>query len=102
VVMAALVVVGILATILAVEPESSQRATMEHAKSARGAAGRRMIGVAIASLKDFLSRDAAVAVLLFVVLFKLADALAVALNTTFALKIGFSRVELAAILKFNI
>jgi len=36
---------------------------------------------------------------LFVVLFKLADALATALNTTFALKIGFSRVELAAILK---
>jgi PAT family beta-lactamase induction signal transducer AmpG len=88
-----------LATILAVEPESSGRATAEHAKSAHSAAGRRMISVAIASLKDFLSRDAAVAVLLFVVLFKLADALATALNTTFALRIGFSRVELAAILK---
>jgi MFS transporter, PAT family, beta-lactamase induction signal transducer AmpG len=99
VVMAALVMVGMLATILAVEPEFSNRATAEHAKSAHSAAGRRMIGVAIASLKDFLSRDAAVAVLLFVVLFKLADALATALNTTFALKIGFSRVELAAILK---
>jgi len=99
VVMAALVAVGMLATILAIEPESSNRATTEHAKSAHSAAGRRMTGVAIASLKDFLSRDAAVAVLLFVVLFKLADALATALNTTFALKIGFSRVELAAILK---
>jgi MFS transporter, PAT family, beta-lactamase induction signal transducer AmpG len=97
--MAALVVVGMLATIWAVEPESSNRATAEHAKSAHSAAGRRMIGVAIASLKDFLSRDAAIAILLFVVLFKLADALATALNTTFALRIGFSRVELAAILK---
>jgi MFS transporter, PAT family, beta-lactamase induction signal transducer AmpG len=99
VVMAALVTVGMLATILAVEPESSSSATTEHAKSTHSAAGRRMLGVAITSLKDFLSRDAAVAVLLFVVLFKLADALATALNTTFALKIGFSRVELAAILK---
>jgi PAT family beta-lactamase induction signal transducer AmpG len=99
VVMAALVAVGMLATILAVEPESSSNATADHAKSGHSAAGRRMIGVAVASLKDFLTRDAAVAVLLFVVLFKLADALATAMNTTFALKIGFSRVELAAILK---
>jgi PAT family beta-lactamase induction signal transducer AmpG len=99
VVMAALVAVGMLATILAVEPESSNRATADHAKSGPSAAGQRMIGVAVASLKDFLTRDAAVAVLLFVVLFKLADALATAMNTTFALKIGFSRVELAAILK---
>lgn len=58
-----------------------------------------MVEVALASLKDFLSRDAAAAILLFVVLFKLADALATAMNTTFVLKIGFSRVELAAILK---
>jgi PAT family beta-lactamase induction signal transducer AmpG len=99
VVMAALVAVGMLATILAVEPGSSSSATADHAKSGRSAAGKRMIGVAVASLKDFLTRDAAVAVLLFVVLFKLADALATAMNTTFALKIGFSRVELAAILK---
>jgi MFS transporter, PAT family, beta-lactamase induction signal transducer AmpG len=97
--MAALVAVGMLATILAVEPESSNRATAEHARPGHGAAGQRVIDVALASLKDFLSRDAAVAVLLFVVLFKLADALAQALNTTFALKMGFSLVELAAILK---
>jgi PAT family beta-lactamase induction signal transducer AmpG len=99
VVMAALVAVGMLGTILAVEPESSNRATAAHTKSGHSAAGQRIIDVAVASLKDFLSRDAAVAVLLFVVLFKLADALATAMNTTFALKIGFSRVELAAILK---
>jgi len=99
VVMAALVAVGMLGTILAVEPESSNRATAAHTKSGHSAAGQRIIDVAVASLKDFLSRDAAVAVLLFVVQFKLADALATAMNTTFALKIGFSRVELAAILK---
>ena len=97
--MAALIVIGMLATLLAVEPESSARASAEHTRPGHDAAGQRLIKVAVASLKDFLSRDAAIAILLFVVLFKLADALAVAMNTTFALKIGFSRVELAAILK---
>jgi PAT family beta-lactamase induction signal transducer AmpG len=84
---------------LAVEPESSNRAAAKHAAPGHEAARQRVVHVATASLKDFLLRDAAVAVLLFVVLFKLADALATAMNTTFALKIGFSRVELAAILK---
>jgi PAT family beta-lactamase induction signal transducer AmpG len=93
--MAALVIVGVIGSLLAVEPASSSQASAEHT----GSGGKRMVEVALASLKDFLSRDAAVAILLFVVLFKLADALATAMNTTFALKIGFSRVELAAILK---
>jgi len=97
--MAALIVVGMLATLLAVEPGSSARVSAEHAGSGHGEAWQRLVNVAITSLKDFLSRDVAVAILLFVVLFKLADAMAVAMNTTFALKIGFSRVELAAILK---
>jgi MFS transporter, PAT family, beta-lactamase induction signal transducer AmpG len=93
--MAALIVVGLIGSLLAVEPPSSSRVSAEHT----GSGGKRMVEVALASLKDFLARDAAVAILLFVVLFKLADALATAMNTTFALKIGFSRVELAAILK---
>jgi PAT family beta-lactamase induction signal transducer AmpG len=95
IVMGLMIVVGLLGSLLAVEPTSSSRATAGHT----GSGGVRMIEVALASLKDFLSRDAAVAILLFVVLFKLADALATALNTTFALKIGFTRLELAAILK---
>jgi MFS transporter, PAT family, beta-lactamase induction signal transducer AmpG len=93
--MALLIVIGLIASLLAGEPASSSRASAEHT----GSRGQRMVEVALASLKDFLLRDAAVAILLFVVLFKLADALATAMNTTFALKIGFSRVELAAILK---
>ncbi|HLX15789.1 MAG TPA: MFS transporter [Bradyrhizobium sp.] len=97
--MGLLILVGVLATFLAVEPESSTLASIDHAGPGHKAAGRRVLEVAIASLKDFLLRDAAVAILLLVVLFKLADALATAMNTTFALKIGFSRVELAAILK---
>ena len=99
VVMGLLIVLGMLATLLAVEPESSVQAIRAHAGPGHDDAGQRLIKVAIASIKDFLSRDAAIAIILFVVLFKLADALAVAMNTTFVLKIGFSRVELAAILK---
>jgi PAT family beta-lactamase induction signal transducer AmpG len=97
--MALLIVVGMAATLLAVEPESSTKASAEHVTHTHENPGRRVVEVAIASLKDFLSRDAAIAILSFVALFKLADALATAMNTTFALKIGFSRIELAAILK---
>jgi len=99
IVMGFLIVVGMLATLLAVEPESSVRAITAHTGPGHENAGKRLIEVATASIKDFLSRDAAIAIILFVVLFKLADALATAMNTTFALKVGFSRVELAAILK---
>src|SRR5580700_5469213 len=97
--MALLIMVGVAATLLAVEPESSTMASVEHVAHIQETPLRRVVEVAIASLKDFLSRDAAVAILLFVALFKLSDALATAMNTTFALKIGFSRLQLATILK---
>jgi PAT family beta-lactamase induction signal transducer AmpG len=97
--MGLLIMVGVAATLLAVEPESSTKASVEHVAHIHENPGRRVVEVAIASLKDFLSRDAAIAILLFVALFKLSDALATAMNTTFALKIGFSRLQLAAILK---
>jgi PAT family beta-lactamase induction signal transducer AmpG len=97
--MAVLIMVGMAATFLAVEPESSVEASAQHVTADHQDPGRRVVDVAVASLKDFLSRDAAIAILSFVALFKLADALATAMNTTFALKIGFSRIELATILK---
>jgi len=59
--MGALIVVGMLATLLAVEPESSAGASAEHTGPGHDAAGQRLIKVAVASLKDFLSRDAAIA-----------------------------------------
>src|SRR5579859_2490525 len=72
IVMGFMIVVGLLGSLLAVEPASSALAGASHTSPG----GRRMIEVALASLNDFLSRDAAIAILLFVVLFKLADALA--------------------------
>ena len=111
VIMAALVVTGILATLLAVEPGPEPGSSviadvfgekvpeLPCAEPQPEPRSRSIISVALGSLKDFWTRDEVVAILLFVVLFKLADALATALNTTFVLKMGFSRVELAAILK---
>ncbi|MGB8400975.1 AmpG family muropeptide MFS transporter [Bradyrhizobium sp.] len=97
--MALLVLVGIVATLAATEPAQSVPVEADHAAHAQENALRRLTITAIASFKDFFRRDAAVAILLFVTLFKLADALAAAMTTTFVLKIGFSRIELATIVK---
>jgi MFS transporter, PAT family, beta-lactamase induction signal transducer AmpG len=96
-VMAALILVGILATLLAVEPASSAAAEAEHALPSRRNAVKRALQSAFDSFRDFLSRKLAVAALVFVVLFKLADALAFALLTPFVLDLGFSLAQLAAI-----
>jgi PAT family beta-lactamase induction signal transducer AmpG len=97
--MALLILIGMAATLAATEPAQSASAEREHAAHGQDDAIRRFADTAIASLENFLTRDAAIAVLLFVTLFKLADALATAMTTTFVLKIGFSRIELAAIIK---
>jgi PAT family beta-lactamase induction signal transducer AmpG len=102
VVMALLVVVGIVATLLATEPTQSIAAEADHATHAREDAVRRVAEAAWGALLDFFSRDSVLnvlAVLAFVTLFKLADALATSLNTKFVLDLGFSRDELAKIVK---
>jgi PAT family beta-lactamase induction signal transducer AmpG len=99
--MALLVLVGICTTLLALEPEKSAQAAAEHATHAQDSSFKRVVATTIGAFANFFSRDMAIAivVLAFVVLFKLADALASALSTKFILDMGFSRVELAAINK---
>lgn len=98
--MGLLVAVGILTTLLAVEPAKSATAAAEHAAHAGETALRRVADTTFAAFADFLRRDAAVVALAFVVLFKLADSLGTALNTAFLLQIGFTTVEVAAVNKF--
>jgi MFS transporter, PAT family, beta-lactamase induction signal transducer AmpG len=98
--MALLVAVGILTTLLATEPAKSANAAAEHAAHARERPLRRVGATTFNAFADFLTRDAAVVALVFVVLFKLADALGTALNTAFLLQTGFTNVEIAAINKF--
>ena len=97
--MAVLVLIGMAATLLAVEPAQSVAAEAEHAAHATENAVARVGRAAVGAFLDFFARDAAVAILAFVTLFKLADALALALTTPFVLELGFSRNELAGIVK---
>jgi MFS transporter, PAT family, beta-lactamase induction signal transducer AmpG len=97
IVMAALVLVGVVATVLAKEPESSAAVEAGHAQPAAPNALQRALWSAVDSLRDFLTRDLAIGALAFVVLFKLADALAFALLTPFVLDLGFTLSQVATI-----
>ena len=97
--MSALVLVGVIATLLAREPAESEAAAADHSAHARESSWKRVSNTAIASFSEFLSRDMAIAALAFVMIFKFADTLASALTTPFVLETGFTRVELATIIK---
>jgi PAT family beta-lactamase induction signal transducer AmpG len=94
--MAALVLIGIVTTLIATEPEKSTRADAAHAGEDRL---QRVTEAATGALSDFLSRDLAWVALAFVILFKLTDALAGGMTAPFVIDLGFSRNEYAAIIK---
>jgi PAT family beta-lactamase induction signal transducer AmpG len=95
--MAALVLIGIVTTILATEPQQSREAEAAHATEKNSV--MRVINAAYHAFADFLARDAAIIVLLFVVLYKFCDAFAGAMTAAFVIKIGFSIVDYANIVK---
>ena len=97
--MAGFVVIGMVATLIATEPAKSDLAQADHAAHARENVVARVARTAYTAFTEFLSRDAAIAVLVFVVLFKFTDALAGAMTAPFVIKIGFSRDEYAAVVK---
>ncbi len=98
VVMAVLILVGIVATLLATEPESPLSPAAGLAVRERQSRLSRVRSSAINSFRDFLSHDLAVAVLVFVALFKLADALAFTLQTNFLMGgLGFSLQQVATV-----
>ncbi len=86
--------VGILATLLATEPEAPQQAVDHSHKPLR-----RLYETATGAFGQFLARDAAIAVLLFVVLYKFCDAFAGALTAAFVINIGFDKATYAAVVK---
>jgi len=94
--MAALVLVGIGASLVATEPEKSAAANAAHG---RHRAPARVVEAALGAFWDFRYRDQAIAILAFVVLFKLTDALSGAMTPPFVRDLGFSRNEYAAIIK---
>jgi PAT family beta-lactamase induction signal transducer AmpG len=92
---ALLVLVGLAAALLAKEPEN--HAEPETAET--DGPLRRLFITAKGAFSEFLWRDAAIAILAFVVLFKLCDALAGTMTAPFVLSLGYSKGEYAAIVK---
>jgi PAT family beta-lactamase induction signal transducer AmpG len=99
-VMAALVLVGVLTTLITTEPEKSAAA---EAASRSETPLQRLSHTITGAFSDFFLRESvtiAVVSLLFVVLFKLTDALAGVMTGPFTVDLGFSRNEYATIIKF--
>jgi PAT family beta-lactamase induction signal transducer AmpG len=98
-VMAGLVGIGVVTTLLATEPAKSAAANAAH----RGEAPlRRLAATVTGAFSDFFLREGllvAIVVMVFVVLFKLTDALAGVMTGPFAVDLGFTRNEYATIIK---
>jgi len=100
-VMAALVLVGIVTTLLATEPAQAATSPALQAAQARDNPLQRVLHAAYDAFADFLSRDMAFVILAFVVLFKFCDAFAGAMTAPFVIDIGFSRTDYASIVKIG-
>jgi PAT family beta-lactamase induction signal transducer AmpG len=97
--MGLLVVIGMGAALLAREPiRGAAGVTEAAAQSARNPLAR-VIHSAVGAFGEFLARDMAVAVLAFVILYKLCDAFAGAMTAPFVIDLGFSRTDYANIVK---
>jgi PAT family beta-lactamase induction signal transducer AmpG len=98
-IMAALVLIGVATTFLAREPAVSIAANQIH----RGeSAFQRLVQTVSGAFRDFFFREGlamALLALLFVVLFKLTDALAGVMTGPFTVDLGFTRNEYATIIK---
>ncbi len=95
-VMAALVLIGIVTVLVAREPEGSTRT---EAATGRTPSLQRVIDAATGAFVEFLKRRDAIAVLVFVMLFKFTDAFAGAMTVPFIIDVGFTRNDYAIIVK---
>lgn len=97
-VMAVFVLVGMITTLVAREPErSAETAAAVHTE---GNPIARVAKAAAGAFSEFLTRDMALVVLAFVVLFKFCDAFVGAMTGPFVIRgMGYSREEYAAIVK---
>jgi PAT family beta-lactamase induction signal transducer AmpG len=91
---AVLVLVGMFAVLFAAEPKAA------HSSDGASKPGlAHLAGATRAAVTELLSREAVVAVLAFVVLYKLCDALAGTLTGPFVLALGYDKATYAAIVK---
>ncbi|RKH63675.1 AmpG family muropeptide MFS transporter [Corallococcus aberystwythensis] len=85
-VMGLLMVVGVVATLLAPEPESVKPP-------------RKLADAVVRPFVDYFRREYALGVLAFLVLYKLGDAIAASMVTPFYIELGFSNTEIGALSK---
>ena len=85
--MAVAMVVGILTTLLCHEPE------------VEGPPPRTLRESVVDPFVDFFSRDGALLMLAFILLYKIGDQMASSMTTPFILELGFTKTELAAVAK---
>jgi PAT family beta-lactamase induction signal transducer AmpG len=98
--MAALVLIGMGAALLAEEPREKEReAEAEALGERRGNPVMRFFRAAYDAFADFLSKHDALLILLFVVLYKLCDTFAGVMTGPFVLSIGFDKAAYAGIVK---
>ncbi len=97
--MAAMVVIGIITTLIATEPDKSVAAVADHTAHSKENPLRRVLVAAYNAFSEFLTRDAALVVLAFVVFYKFCDAFAGAMTAPFVIDLGFSRNDYANIVK---
>jgi PAT family beta-lactamase induction signal transducer AmpG len=94
--MAVLVLIGLITSLVAAEPEKSAPVEAVHARQNPVA---RVVATAIGAFVDFRRHEQVFAILAFVVLFKFTDALAGVMTAPFVYELGFSRDVYAAIIK---
>jgi PAT family beta-lactamase induction signal transducer AmpG len=98
--MATLVLVGMGAALLAEEPREKEREAEAQALGERqGNPILRFARTAFDAFADFLSKQDALLILLFIVLYKLCDTFAGVMTGPFVLDIGFQKEAYAAIVK---
>jgi PAT family beta-lactamase induction signal transducer AmpG len=92
---AAMVSVGIVATLMATEPAAPE-GVVDRTRDPIS----RVLTTAFGAFREFLTRPEAVVILLFVVLFKFCDAFAGVLTAPFIIDIGFDKLTYATVVKF--
>ena len=97
--MAAIAVLGVAVAVVAREPAQSAATLAEHATRAGDNPFKRVLTATTDAFRDFLTREMAMAALLFVILFKLTDAFAGVMTESFVLDLGFTLAEYAVIIK---
>ncbi|MBY0407143.1 MAG: AmpG family muropeptide MFS transporter [Rickettsiales bacterium] len=93
--MAAFMGLGILLVVLTGEPKASRTETAAY----RGNIGQWVKDAVVAPFADFMTRPHWLAILLFILLYKLGDAFMGVMTNPFLLEIGFTKQEIATVVK---